>query len=88
MTPKARNLVFLFVLIFMFLHHDFWLWDDRTLVFGFLPSGLAWHAGYSVACTVFWYLVMRYAWPSSIEDFAEGKTDVIAPPESDEGDSK
>ncbi len=28
------------------LHQDFWWWDDgHTLVFGFMPVGLAYHAG-------------------------------------------
>jgi len=35
MTPKARNVVIICVAVFMVLHHDFWLWEDGTLVFGF-----------------------------------------------------
>ena len=88
MTPKARNVVFVGVLVLMFLHHDFWLWSDKTLVFGFLPSGLAWHAGYSVVAAFFWYLVMKFAWPQALEDFAEGKTDVIEIPGNDKEDDK
>lgn len=77
MTPKARNVVFVCVLVLMVLHHDFWLWDDKTLLFGFMPSGLAWHATYSVVAAVFWFLVMKFAWPQAIEDFAEGKSDTM-----------
>lgn len=88
MTPKARNVVFVGVLVLMFLHHDFWLWSDRTLVFGFLPSGLAWHATYSVVAAGFWYLVMKFAWPKALEDFAEGKTDTIGGAESSGNDAK
>ena len=88
MTPKARNVVFVGVLVLMFLHHDFWLWSDKTLIFGFLPSGLAWHAAYSVVAALFWYLVMKYAWPQALEDFAEGKTDVIEIPSNDKEDDK
>ena len=77
MTSKARNVVFVCVLVLMVLHHDFWLWDDKTLLFGFMPSGLAWHATYSVVAAVFWYLVMKFAWPQAIEDFAEGKSDTM-----------
>lgn len=89
MTPKARNMVFVGVLVLMFLHHDFWLWSDKTLIFGFLPSGLAWHATYSVVAASFWFLVMKFAWPQALEDFAEGKTDTIevsSESEKDEGD--
>ena len=88
MTPKARNVVFVGVLVLMVLHHDFWLWSDRTLVFGFLPSGLTWHAGYSVVAALFWYLVMKYAWPHAIEDFAEGKTETIGGSEISKKDEK
>ena len=71
MTPKARNVVIICVAVFMVLHHDFWLWEDDSLVFGFLPSGLAYHAVYSLVIAVFWFLVMKFAWPKAIEDFAE-----------------
>ena len=71
MNKKARNAVLAGVLVLMALHHDFWLWDDKTLVFGFLPSGLAWHASYSLVAEAFWILVMKYAWPTQIEEFAE-----------------
>lgn len=77
MTSKARNVVFVCVLVLMVLHHDFWLWDDKTLLFGFMPSGLAWHATYSVVAALFWFLVMKFAWPQAIEDFAEGKSDTM-----------
>ena len=88
MTPKSRNIVFVGVLVLMVLHHDFWLWSDRTLVFGFLPSGLAWHAGYSVVAALFWYLVMKYAWPTEIEEFAEGKTDTLEEVQASKEDDK
>jgi hypothetical protein len=71
MTPKARNIVLLGVVVLMALHHDFWLWSDRTLIFGFLPSGLAWHASYSLVAAAFWILVMKFAWPTELEEFAE-----------------
>lgn len=45
------------------LHHDFWFWDDPTLVAGVMPVGLAWHVGFSVAGSGVWWLVTRYAWP-------------------------
>lgn len=86
MTPKAKKIVLLGVVLLMVLHHDFWLWDDKTLVFGFLPSGLAWHAGYSVVAATFWILVMKFAWPQAIEDFAEGKSDSMTNQDNEEAD--
>jgi len=53
------------------LHQDFWWWGDRSLLLGFLPIGLAYHAGFSVAAGVLWALACRWAWPDAIEEWAE-----------------
>ena len=45
------------------LHQDFWLWDDATLVFGFMPIGLAYHTAYCIVAAGLWYLATKYAWP-------------------------
>ena len=34
-------------IILAILHQDWWWWDSDTLVFGFLPTGLAFHVLYS-----------------------------------------
>ena len=52
------------------LHYDFWLWDDVTLVFGFVPIGLAYQAGISILAAIGWFLVVRLAWPDRVEDWA------------------
>ena len=57
------------------LHYDFWYWDDRSLVFGFLPIGLAFHAALSVAAAITWALVVKFAWPAHIEAWAEQPAD-------------
>ena len=41
-----KGWVWIAVLVLALLHQDFWLWDDATLVAGFLPIGLAYHAAY------------------------------------------
>jgi hypothetical protein len=64
-----------FVVLFVF-HHDFWWWDDRTLVLGFLPIGLAYHATFSVAAGLLWALANRYAWPGHLEEWASGPVGV------------
>ncbi|MDF1812433.1 MAG: hypothetical protein P1V20_09465 [Verrucomicrobiales bacterium] len=53
------------------LHQDFWNWSDSSLVFGFLPKGLAYHAGYSIVAALFWAAVVIYAWPTQLEEWAE-----------------
>jgi hypothetical protein len=52
----------------LILHQDWWLWTDKTLVFGFLPSGLAYHAVYCLVATATMWLLVRYAWPADIEE--------------------
>lgn len=59
-----------FVVLFI-LHHDFWNWDKTTMIFGFMPVGLAYHVGYSIAAGLLWYLVCRFAWPHSLEKWAD-----------------
>ena len=66
------RLIAAIVLVLGLLHHDFWWWDDPTLVFGFLPVGLAYHAAYSVGCGLVWWVVVTKAWPEDLETFARG----------------
>ena len=63
-----HTIAFIAVLVFVILHQDFWLWDDARLLLGFLPSGLAYHAAYSVATAGLWALVVRYAWPAGLDE--------------------
>ena len=57
------------------LHQDFWNWDNASLVFGFMPVGLAYHAGYSIFAATFWGLVMKFAWPARLEEWADEPVD-------------
>lgn len=59
------------VLLLAVLHQDFWLWDDRTLVFGFLPIGLLYHACFSLAAALTWAVALKVAWPHQLEEWAE-----------------
>ncbi|MCY4189615.1 MAG: DUF3311 domain-containing protein [Bryobacterales bacterium] len=63
-----RTFALVAVLAMIGLHQDFWLWGDTTLVLGFLPSGLAYHAAYSLATAVLWALIARYAWPAGLDE--------------------
>lgn len=53
------------------LHQDFWFWDDATLVFGFLPVGLFYHAMFSIVAGVLWAAAVKWAWPSHLEEWAD-----------------
>ncbi len=67
-------LLTLMVLLVYLLHQDVWFWHDRTLVLGFLPIGLAYHAGFSVLAALMMAVLVRFAWPGHLEDVesAEG----------------
>jgi hypothetical protein len=56
------------VLVVLVLHHDWWLWKDKTLVFGFLPIGLAYHAAYSLLAMFTMWLLVKFAWPREIDE--------------------
>jgi hypothetical protein len=56
------------VVALLILHQDNWFWADTTLVFGFLPVGLAYHMGISLAAGITWFLATRFAWPDELAD--------------------
>ncbi len=56
------------VLAVALLHQDFWFWKDRSLLLGFLPVGLAYHMGYSVLAAATLWALVRWAWPSHLEE--------------------
>ena len=60
------------VLVLAVLHQDFWSWDDTTLVWGFLPVGLAYHAAFSIAAGLLWASVVRWSWPADLEVDGDG----------------
>ena len=71
----GKLVVWLLFLLMFLLHQDFWWWDDAGLVFGFMPIGLFYHAGFSVACAILGWLAIKFAWPTYLEEFAEGHSE-------------
>lgn len=51
------------VVLLLILHQDNWFWTDDTLVFGFMPIGLFWHACISIGASLTWALATKIAWP-------------------------
>jgi len=72
-VSMSKRAVYFLLVVLVLLHQDFWLWDDPSLVFGFLPVGFAYHAAYTLVVAGAWCTAIRYAWPSSAETFAEGR---------------
>ncbi len=69
-SPNGRRLIWFLVAALFVLHQDFWWWDNRKLVLGFMPIGLFYHACFSVAAGLVWALASRVAWPEEIEAWA------------------
>ncbi|MCR9246911.1 MAG: DUF3311 domain-containing protein [bacterium] len=65
------RLAWLLVVVLAILHYDFWNWNDRTLVFGFVPVGLWFQVLVSIGAAIAWALVVRFAWPTRIEEWAD-----------------
>jgi hypothetical protein len=63
-----RLLTWSLLLSLAVLHHDVWFWHTwEPLVLGFLPVGLAWHVGISLAAAAGWAMAVRYCWPAHLE---------------------
>jgi hypothetical protein len=56
------------VLVVYVLHQDFWNWKNSDTVLGFLPVGLAYHAGYSILAAIMMAVLVKFAWPKHLED--------------------
>ncbi len=68
---KKSPLAFLvwgLVLLLVIIHQDNWFWDDNTLVLGFMPIGLLYHACISMAAAFTWYLATLFIWPEELEE--------------------
>jgi hypothetical protein len=65
---KKALLVIAVVALYV-LHQDVWFWrTPYPLVFGFIPIGLFYHACFSVAVSLVLWMLVKYAWPSHLEE--------------------
>jgi Protein of unknown function (DUF3311) len=68
-TRIKRILLVLGISAVYLVHQDFWNWTRvEPLLFGFLPIGLWYHAAYSLLASALMWLVVKFAWPRSLED--------------------
>ena len=68
-----RALLVLAVAALYVLHQDVWFWrTSRPLVFGVLPIGLFYHGCFSVAAALLMWALVKFAWPSHLEEEVEG----------------
>ena len=66
-----KKVVYGLVVLLAIIHQDFWWWNNKTLVFGFRPLGLFYHALFSCMAAGVWAMAIKWAWPSEIEEWAE-----------------
>ena len=62
-----KYVVVALIVLLAILHQDFWWWDSRQTLFGFLPIGLAWHAGISIAAGLVGLLAVTTCWPTHLD---------------------
>ena len=73
---KKTLLLTLLLAAVYILHQDFWNWKTaEPLIFGFLPIGLAYHAGYSILAAITMAILVKFAWPRHLEGPLEGPQD-------------
>jgi hypothetical protein len=71
-----RALLVIIVIALYILHQDVWFWRTANpLVFGFLPIGLFYHACYCIAISLVMWMLVKYAWPSHLENVVERSRD-------------
>jgi hypothetical protein len=74
-VKKALILTVLILLVYL-LHQDFWNWKRaEPFVLGFLPIGLAYHAGYSILAAILMGVLVKFAWPKHLEEIQPKKSD-------------
>jgi len=74
-----RTLIWILVVVLLIAHQDNFLWDDGTLVWGFMPIGLAYQVGISLAAAVVWFLATQFCWPTNLAEEHSAK-----PPAADQ----
>ena len=63
-----KRIVVILLTLLAILHQDFWYWGSiEPLVFGFIPIGLAYHIGVSMAAGILWALAVYYCWPKDVD---------------------
>lgn len=66
-----KHPVLYFLLMFLYLlHNDFVFWADDCLIAGF-PSGLLYQIAYCFAASFMMILLVKFAWPKDLDEISE-----------------
>ena len=66
-------LVIVAILALLVAHQDYWQWDRKDLVYGFVPYNMVYHIGISLVTAAVWVVVCLFCWPRDLEVMAEKK---------------
>ncbi len=64
-----KLLIWILVAALIVAHHDFWNWESDQILFGFMPIGLVYHVGISIAAALVWAFACVFAWPQGVDQF-------------------
>lgn len=70
-----KALVWGLVVLLIVIHQDVWFWSDDTLLFGFMPVGLFYHACISLGAGFTWFLATQFAWPEEMIEEIKHETE-------------
>ena len=70
-----KFLLFLMIAFVYVIHQDNWNWKSSELIFGFLPIGMAYHAGYSILAAIMMAILVKFAWPEHLEQSEPAEKD-------------
>lgn len=74
MKQKQPVLILIVLSVLLgFLHQDYWLWGNQSLIAGFLPIGLAYHVVFNLLSSALWAFAVFKCWPEELEDSVEAK---------------
>ena len=68
-----KQFVVTLAIALLILHQDIWFWKDTSLVLGFIPVGLFYHACFSISVALLGLLAIKYLWPHDLERWAKGE---------------
>ena len=69
------GMFWLFFLVMLFLHQDFWNWSTEEVSFLGMPTGLFYHTIFSIACSLLGAWAVICAWPVKWEKYADEDDD-------------
>jgi len=70
-SKPSMGMFWLFFLLMLFLHQDFWNWSTESISFLAMPKGLFYHTIFSIACSLLGAWAVIRAWPEKWEKYAD-----------------